>query len=145
MSFRELTAWASGLIILGFYGNFLLHAPEHTDPEATSAALIRVVIAMVLVEVIVMIVLAAVHARSDQRADERDTAIAAKSYRNSYFVMATGVFFAIVYTIGPDLTRLFETPGLPHDIAMMHLLLLAFVLAELVNFGSRILYYRTGV
>jgi hypothetical protein len=144
-SFRELSAWISALIILGFYGSFLAGIAQHTDPDATLGALAGIVVAIIVVEIVLMVALAIFTRRGDQIADERDRLIAAKAYRNAYFIVASGIFFAIVYSLVPDLARLVEALNLPPATILAHMLVISLVSAELVNYASRILYYRSGV
>ena len=144
-SFREMTAWISALVILGFYGNFLLHASEHGDPEVTLGGLAGTVIAIIVVEVTLIIILAITSPRADQRVDERDRLIDAKAYRNAYFVLASGIFFATAYSLVPELASIVESLNLPPSTALAHMLVASFVAAELMHFGSLIVYYRAGV
>lgn len=145
MSFRELSAWVSALVVLVFYGLFLSRISQHQDPGETLGALAGVVVAIVVVEIVLMVGLAIFTRREDQRADERDRLIAARAYRNAYFVVASGLFFAIVYSLVPELDSLVAQLRLPPATALAHLLVASLVVAELVNYASRILYYRAGV
>ena len=71
--------------------------------------------------------------------DERDILIESKAYRNGYFAYGTGAFLVISLVIVASLARILLTPFL-----VVNLVLLCMVLAEVVNFGTQLLYYRKG-
>lgn len=72
---------------------------------------------------------------ADRRAetDERDRLIALKGTRNGAYVLAVGVFVSQCVAIA--------TEG---NFAFTHVLLGWWVLAQLVEIGSRIYFYRRG-
>lgn len=73
--------------------------------------------------------------------DERDRLIATRASRNAYFVLFIGVLIMIGMIVAGDLKN---DPGIT-PVMSANLLLLAVVVAELVNFGSRLFYYRSGI
>jgi len=66
-------------------------------------------------------------------ADERDDLIGLKGMRNSFFVMAGGVFIAMG-------TQVFDMPAL----TMFNIVFLSSILSALIGDASQLYYYRRG-
>ena len=98
-------------------------------------SLLYCVIALALIEVVVHIVVA-MRAPKDAQApkDERERLIELKAIRIAYYVFVVGALLAV------------STIYLGHNVfAMAYHVLLAFVVAEVVNYAARIVYHRRGL
>ena len=132
MSFREKSAWITLIAILLVFALYMLHAPHLTDPGLWE---VHILVAFVLIELVAYIVLR-IRYSEDARTpkDERERLIDLKATRLAARVYVIGSFLAV-------LTGL----HLMHDgRAVGSLILIAFVIAEVVNYGARIFYYRRG-
>lgn len=137
MSFREKSAWIS-LVSIGFVGFvFFLHVPWTLTPVPgpdTARALLGCLVALVVIEIVAHAVVA-IRAPLDAQApkDERDLLIELRAIRRAAYVYAALSMSAV------SLLHLGANGG-----AVGYGVLLALVLAELVNYGSRVLSYRRG-
>ena len=139
MSFREKSAWITLISILLVSAVYALHMPwTALTPQASPWILHPVgvcIIVFLVIEVTAHIVL---YLRFPKEArtpkDERERLIDLKAVRlaASFYVILS---FAAIFTIH------FGANG----IAVAYLVLLAFVIAEVVNYVTRIIYYRRGV
>ncbi len=139
MSFREKSAWISLVSILCVSAFYFLQVPSRMTPESHPAlirGLVYCVVALVLIELVAHIAVA-MHAPKDAKApkDERERVIELKAIRIAHYVFVVGVLLAVssMIHIGANV------------FAMAYHVLLAFVVAELVNYGARIVYHRRGV
>ena len=89
------------------------------------------VVLLIIVQIVGHVAIAVVDRRADT--DERDRLIGLKGTRNGAFVLATGAFFA--------LTAAMLTKG---NFVSSHVLLGFWVLAQLTETGSQLLFYRRG-
>jgi archaellum biogenesis protein FlaJ (TadC family) len=113
--------------------------PSRTTAESHPAlvrGLIYCVIALALIEVVAHLVVA-IRAPKDAKApkDERERVIELKAIRIAHYVFVVGVLLAVssMIHIGANV------------FAMAYHVLMAFVVAELANYGARIVYHRRGV
>jgi hypothetical protein len=100
------------------------------------------VIALVIVEIIVHSLAAA--QRSEGRYDERDKAIQRAASRWGYGVMAVGIWLVIGQLA---LGMIFQQAWINSYFSsylLANVLFLVFIVSELVNITSRLLYYRRG-
>lgn len=138
MSFREKSAWIS-LVSISFVGFvFFLHVPRTLTPTSGPEifhALLLCLAALILIEVVAHVVVA-IRAPLDARApkDEREFLIELRAIRLAAYVYAALSIGAV------SLLHVGANGG-----AVGYAVLLALVVAELVNYGSRILYYRRGL
>ena len=138
MSFPEKSAWIS-LVSIAFVGFvFFLHVPRTLTPTSGPEmfhALLICVAALVVIEVVAHAVVA-IRAPLDARApkDERERLIELRAIRAAAYVYAALSMAAV------SLLHVGANGG-----AVGYGVLLALVIAELVNYGSRILYYRRGL
>ena len=138
MSFREKSAWVTVTSILLVSGFYFLHVPWSLTP-APSPQLVHglayCLIAFVLIEVIAHVVLA-IRAPRDARTpkDERERLVELKATRAAAYVYVVGTFLAI------SSIHIGANKG-----AIGYGVLLAFVVAEVVNYTARIVFYRRGV
>ncbi len=134
MSFQEKSHWLvflSLLAVFGYYFSRVLPAGSiNVEPEHLGAFTFAVV-ALVITQIVGHTVIAFVDRRSDT--DERDRLIALRGTRNGGYVLSTGVFLALSAAVVTDGNFLFT-----------HVLLGAWVLAQLVETGSQLLLYRRG-
>jgi len=138
MSFREKTAWVTLIAILIVSAMFFLHGADIFQPDPGSWELHMLglsVAAFILIEVVAYVVLY-VRNPKDARTprDEREQLIDLKATRLAARVYVIGSFIALA--------------ALPihgaSGFAVGFGVLMAFVIAELVNYSARILYYRRG-
>jgi len=138
MSFREKSAWIS-LVSISFVGFvFFLHVPRTLTPTSGPEifhALLLCLAALILIEVVAHVVVA-IRAPLDAGApkDEREFLIELRAIRLAAYVYAALSIGAV------SLLHVGANGG-----AVGYAVLLALVVAELVNYGSRILYYRRGL
>ncbi len=133
--FRVKSAGGSLVVILiigaYYFANvFELLASEEDLPDGALSLAITALILVIVAEAVLQIVLFIGAGKIEDRT-ERDDAVNTRSARNAYLVLSAGVlitFSAMFVRRSP-----FE---------MGNLLLLAFLLAEIVKFGSQIVYYR---
>jgi fatty acid desaturase len=81
--------------------------------------------------------------RGAPQTDARDRLIAAKAARNAYYVLVTGLFILIGYAGLASLIGYIDQVRLDVPMAIV-LGVFVLVVAEVVHYGSRILYYRFG-
>jgi hypothetical protein len=139
MSFREKSAWISFLTILVVFGLYFWNVARVLDGRIDHRTAYNVSIALLVAFVLLEIVLhaaAAVLAPADARApkDEREQLIEMRATRLAFHVLVVGALAGV---------------GLMHVTRSVWVMgqhvLLAIVVAELVNFGGRIVYFRRGV
>jgi len=138
MSFREKSAWISLISILLVSVFFFLHVPwslrPSTSPELVHALLVCA-IALVVIEGVAHLVVAR-RAPLDARApkDERERLIDLKAVRASHYVYLAGSLASVsTLHIGAN------------GVAIGYGVLLAFVVAGVVNNAAKIVYHRRGV
>jgi uncharacterized membrane protein len=141
VTFREATIWIHLIATVLAFGTYFtqvgrLFARGAADPAAISGLFIVAVIVLAVIEALTHTLLYLAARRSDAPpADERDRTIALHASRNGYLVLIIGVWIVL------------GTWWLPWSdpLLAVNLLLLAFVLAEAVRFGSQLVgYRRTG-
>lgn len=134
LSFRERSLWLMLICLLavfGFYFATVLPStavdvkPEHVAP------FVLAVVVLVITQVAGHIVIALIDRRAGE--DERDRLIELKGTRNSAYVLATGVFSALCAAM--------LTKG---NFVFIHVLLGAWVLAQVVEIVSQLLLQRRG-
>ena len=137
MSFHEKSAWISlvSIAVVGFV--FFLHVPRTLTPSLGPEMLYAMLICLVALIVIEAIAHAVVAIRAplDARGpkDERDRLIELRAIRVAAYVYAALSMGAVsLLVVGAN------------GGALGYAILLALVVAEIVNYGSRIVYYRRG-
>src|SRR5262245_18542078 len=135
MSFREKSAWVSfGAILLVFglyFGAVMLARAGDLDPVRLSGLFVLAVIALVVIEVVLHVAFAIAAPRDAQApADERERLITLRAIRPGSYILAVGVFLGIfALHFGADGRQ------------MAQALLFAFVVAELVRYGTEIVLH----
>ena len=138
MSFREKSAWISLISIVAVSGFFFLHVPWTLTPSANPRlvhGLFLCILALIVIEVVAHIVVA-VRAPEDAHApkDERERLIDVKAIGRAHYVYVVGSLLAVATLhLGAN------------GMAIGFLVLLALVVAEVVNHVSRIVYHRRGI
>ena len=138
MSFREKSAWVTLIAILLVIIIYLLHVPWHLEQHTAGFAFhafFACMIMFIVIEVIAHIVL---YLRFPKDAltpkDEREQLIDLKAVRLAAYVYVAGSFTAVASLhLGAN------------NITIAYGVMLAFIVAEIVNYGMRIYYYRRGV
>ena len=139
MSFRERSAWVTLITLIVLSIVFALHVPQPwTLRPAPSRFMFHVlllaIVTFIVIEVVAHIAIA-IFSPTDARApkDERERLIELKSIAAAAYVYAF-LSLSAVFTIHFG----------ANQIGVGYLVLLSFVVAEIVNYGLRIYYYRRG-
>ena len=138
MTFHEKSAWITLVAIVLVGGAYFLHVPWTLRPEFDPIlwkGFVYCLVAFLAFEVVGHLVLA-LRSPREARAprDERERLIDLKAIRLAAYVYVVGSF-AAVFTLHHG----------ANGLAIANLVLLAFVLAQIVNYTARIAYHRRGV
>ncbi len=134
LSFQERSLWLmllSLIAVFGFYFVTVLPTDAVNVMPHQVVLFVVAVVWLVIMQVAGHIVIAIIDRRSDT--DERDRLIELKGTRNAAYVLATGVFLALCAALLTEGNFIFS-----------HVLLGAWVLAQLVQIGSQLVLYRRG-
>lgn len=137
MSFREKSAWITLISLLLVSAVYSMHAPWSLRPEPGGFAfhwLVVCVVALVLIEIVGHVAIAVRAPREALApADERERLIDLKATRIAAYVYVVGSFAAVAMLhLGAN------------AIGIAYGVLCAFVVAEIVNYVARVIYYRRG-
>ena len=141
---NELPLLVSLLGVAVMFGSYFFYV--FTNLEDITGGLQRflgAVIALVIVEIIVHSLAAA--QRAEGRYDERDKAIQRAASRWGYGVMAVGIWLVIGQLA---LGMIFQQAWINSYFSgylLANVLFMVFIVSELVNITSRLLYYRRGL
>lgn len=137
MSFREKSAWVTLIAILLVSLLFFTHGPRVFAGRVGAWELHLVgicIAAFVLIEVVAHLVLYLRNPRDARTPkDEREQLADLKATRLAAYVFVLGSFVAILTSVHA-----------PNAAIVGFVVLAAFVLAEIVNYAARIIYYRRG-
>jgi hypothetical protein len=140
MSFREKRAWVTLITLIFVLVLFFLHIPPQRMLAPESNGWVLHVLALMLatfvtIEIIAHIVMR-IRSPRDARTpkDERERLIELRSIAIAFYVYA-------VLSIGGIFVTLHTAAN---EIGIGFVVLLAFVIAEIVNYAMRIHYYRRG-
>ena len=149
LSFQEKSVWTSLIAIIAVFGYHFYKVFGAVEAISTAELVVRlvgIIIIIVIIEIVLHIIIAvtAIKDAEDGGAlDERDVLINARAFRNAYVVLFIGVLHMIGYVIAGDLNSEPRWEVTPANTA--NLLLLVLVVAEIVNYASRLYYYRRGI
>jgi hypothetical protein len=135
MSFREKSAWVTLIAILLVSALFALHAPRLSHPGPWDFhVLLACIAAFIVIEAVAFVVLR-LRYPEDARTpiDERERLINLKAMRLASRVYVVGSFLAVL--------------TLHHGASAVmigYFIVLAFVIAEIVKYSARIVFYRRG-
>jgi hypothetical protein len=139
MSFREKSAWITLITLVLLTLFFITHLPPPWYLAPRGGFLFHVlmigVIAFVVIEIVAHVIVA-IRAPRDAQAprDERERLIALKATSiaaYTYAVLSLGSVFVIIH-LGAN------------EIGIAYWLFLSFIIAEIVNYAARVVYYRRG-
>ena len=137
MSFREKSAWITLLSILLVAGFYFLHVPTFLNPSPGVWELHIIglsIAAFIVIEVVAHVVLYLRYPKDARTPkDERERLIDLRATRIAAYVYVLGTFLAI-------LTPHHGASGFGVGLFV----LIAFVIAEIVNYTMRIVLYRRG-
>jgi hypothetical protein len=140
MPFREKTAWAMALILIGgaaFYLNMVISASRALGQTAPPIVgfVIAYVVVIVIASVVLMSALAATSPReANAPADEREKIIGDKAGNWSGYVIVMPALGALWhYAVNGDGNMLF------------HLVFLSLMLGQIAEYAFQIILYRRGV
>ena len=134
LSFQEKSLWfmfVSLVAAFGFYFTTVLPTATLDVMPHQVMVFVLAVGLLVIMQIVGHIVIAIVDRHS--ATDERDRLIGLKSTRNAAYVLATGVFLALCAAL-----------VMQGNFVFMHVLLGAWVLAQLVEIASQLYLYRRG-
>src|SRR3990167_8517016 len=140
MSFREKSAWITLITLVLLTLFFVTHLPPPwylAPPSGFTFYVLTIgVIAFVVIEIIAHVIVA-IRAPRDAQAprDERERLIALKATSiaaHTYAVLSLGSVFVIIH-LGAN------------ETGIAYWLFLSFIIAEIVNYAARVVYYRLGV
>jgi hypothetical protein len=148
LSSYESTIWSSLIITVAasvyFFGKVFgaIAAGAPLGVAEIARLGLAIVVLIVAVEIAFQVALAA-WCRGEPQTDERDRLIAAKSARNAYYVLVTGLFILIGHAGLASLFGYIDRVRLDLPMAIV-LGVFVLVVAEIAHYGSRIAYYRLG-
>jgi hypothetical protein len=136
MPFREKSAWVTLIAILFVCALFALHGPRLSHPRPWDFhTLLGCIAAFVVIQTVGLLVL---RLRYPEDAltpiDELELLINLKATRLASGCYILGSFLAVL-TIHRGATA----------VMIGYFIVLAFVIAEIIKYGARIMYYRRGV
>ncbi len=140
MSFREKSAWITLITLIVLTLFYLTHLPPPWFLNPPSGFMFHVLVvgvgAFVVIEIVAHVIVA-IRAPRDAQAprDERERMIALKATSIAAYVYAI-VSLGSVFTV----IHLGATP-----IGVAFCVFISFILAEIVNYAARVVYYRRGV
>jgi hypothetical protein len=141
MSFREKSAWITLITILfvALLFTFELPRPWTLAPEPSGFmlhVLLLSITTFVAIEIVAHVVVA-IRSPRDAKAplDERERLIALKATSLAAHVYAVLSLGSVMVTIHLG----------ANEFGIAYCVLISFVIAEAVNYGARIVYYRRGV
>jgi hypothetical protein len=141
---NELPLLVSLLGVVIMFGSYFFYVFANLkDITGGLQRFLGAVIALVIVEIIVHSLAAA--QRAEGRYDERDKAIQRAASRWGYGVMAVGIWLVIGQLA---LGMMFQQAWINSYFSgylLANVLFMVFVVSELVNITSRLLYYRRGL
>jgi hypothetical protein len=140
MSFREKSAWITLITLIVLTLFYFTHLPPPWLLNPPSGFMFHVLVAGVAAFVVIEIVahvIVAIRAPRDAQAprDERERLIALKATSIAayvYAILSLGSVFTVIH-LGAN------------EIGVAFCVFLSFILAEIVNYAARIVYYRRGV
>jgi hypothetical protein len=139
MSFREKSAWVTLVTLIVLTILFFLHFPQPwhlagPDPFMFHVTLL-LISTFIAVEIIAHIVIA-IRAPREARTpkDERERLIELKSMAVAFYVYVIVSLGSVFVTLHLGAT----------EFHIAYLLLFSFVIAEIVNYSLRVIYYRRG-
>jgi hypothetical protein len=143
MTFREKGLWGSALATLLVYGNYFATAGLFGGERSGMMRLVGTVVLLVVVEVAFEIVINIVD--RPEPADERDRQIEGKGYRSGYAVATVGL---VLLLIGYGVVHATDGARIGDEwlepMAIIQLLLLVLVVAEVAKSATQIFHYRRG-
>ena len=136
MPFREKSAWVTLVAILLVLAAFALHAPRLSHPAPwVFHAMLACIAAFIVIETVALLVLRLRHPQDARTPlDEREQLINLKASRLA----------SRVYVVGSLLALLTIHRGASGPV-VGYFVVLAFVVAEVVKYAARVIYYRRGV
>ncbi|MBX3704520.1 MAG: hypothetical protein KF822_12165 [Steroidobacteraceae bacterium] len=148
ISAYESTIWSSLIVTVAasiyFFGKVFgaIAAGSPLAPGDVARMGLAVIVILVAVEVALALAFAA-WCKGEPQTDERDELIAAKSARNAYYILITGLFI-LIGNLGVQ-ALIGKGPWLTMDTGTtVVMLVFALVGAEVSHYLSRIVYYRVG-
>lgn len=137
MSYSGKSSAAAMAAIAAVYGTYFLWAREPgRGPFEVLTHMIGAIIAIAIIATVLEILIAISIRRSGSsphRTDERDSLIGARSARNGYYALLSMIWILLFLALRGA-----------SGVLIANSLLAMIVLAELVNFGSRVFYDGRG-
>jgi hypothetical protein len=133
MSFREKSAGITLLCLVAVYGGYAVWALSGARSIPDSEVALVLTAVLMVASMTAIHIVAAILAGREAGAprDERDRSIGWRSARNAYYTLMTCIW------VSPAINIL--QPG---AVGVLNAVVATIVVAEMVNYGSRIVYYR---
>lgn len=151
MSFKEKSIWVSLIIMLIIWMDYFSDVYNLYQSASLTVAVIHklllgVVVLTIILQIIFHTVIAIIDKKgADEHEDERDKVITLYGSRNAYLILSIGVVVFVFQTILPSLfDRSNFVTGLPDQYVLMHVVIIAAVIAEVVKYSTQLFYYRQG-
>jgi hypothetical protein len=136
MGYKGKSAAAAAAAIAVVYGAYFWWARNAATTADVLAHMIGAIVAVAVIATVLEIVVAVIDRRaasSGSRTDERDRLIATRGARNGYYVLLSMIWVAPLLALS----------GAPSTLTA-NAILGMIVLAEMVHFGSRVVYDARG-
>ena len=137
MSYKAKSAAVAAVAMAVVYGAYFLWVARGAPTGADVLAhMIGAIVAVAIIATVLQIVVAVIDRRaaaSGSRTDERDRLIATRGARNGYYALLSMIWVAPVLALS----------GAPSTLTA-NAILGMIVLAEMVHFGSRVVYDARG-
>lgn len=152
LSYQEKSAWGSLIITLLAFGYYFVAAvgmwrEGSAGAGALTALIIAVVVAVVVAEIAYQILIALMP--GSDLTDERDRLIEGKAIKVAYFLLAAGAIIAMGHAIASwgaaESGWTSSAEGAMSPFVTIHILLFAFIAAEVAKFCMQLYHFRAGV
>ena len=147
LSPREAGAWACLIVTSLIYGPYFLRVwRTFAAGELTGATLLEIFVAAVISQIVLLVAIHIVIAivLKDEPKDERDRAIENKSSRLAYNVLSIGIVIAAISIVLIPLKQAPPVARYLDPIFLSQAFLFLAILAEIVQYGSQVIFYRRG-
>lgn len=152
LSLKEKSTWLSLFATLYVFGSYAFSVilidldalSEASAIDTVMQHLSAAVLLIIIIEVIFQSIIAFAGSETEIEGDERDKLIALKANNSGYWVLSIGAFITLGQLLLPHALGIENTlqARYPLPLFEMHILLFAFILAEIVRFTHQIILYR---
>jgi len=151
MSYKERSIWVSLFVTLYIWVNYFSQvysaaADLTLTVDLIKDLLIEVVIMTVILEIALKIFIAIIDDKdADYSEDERDKLIMLLGAKQAYNILSFTIIVAVVHLLFPGPTQFVTyNLNLPQEYAVINLIILGGLIAEVAKFATQVFYYRRG-